>query len=96
MIVKFLKYFFKVLFLLKLGIELQQYDDRWQNEFMAIKQVILHSLNDIVLGIEHIGSTAVKGLAAKPILDMELTCNKGEHYVNKTTTSRYKKITNRV
>lgn len=63
-------------------IEILNYDDRWPKEFNAIKQVILYNLEDLVLGIEHIGSTSVKGLAAKPILDIDIVIENNNVLLN--------------
>ena len=47
------------------------YDPDWPTCFEREKQHLLTCLpSDIVLRIEHFGSTAVPGLAAKPIIDM--------------------------
>ena len=49
---------------------LVDYDERWPAEFAAEEQRLREVLGDVVLGIEHCGSTAVAGLCAKPILDI--------------------------
>ncbi|MGC6599959.1 GrpB family protein, partial [Escherichia coli] len=41
-------------------------------QFNEQKSLIQNALSDIALSIEHIGSTAVAGLAAKPIIDIDL------------------------
>ncbi len=47
------------------------YDPRWPERFEAERQHLLASLpQGLVVSIEHVGSTAVPGLAAKPIVDM--------------------------
>jgi GrpB-like predicted nucleotidyltransferase (UPF0157 family) len=46
------------------------YDPRWPRFFDEEKTNILRVIGPMVLAIEHIGSTAVPGLAAKPIIDM--------------------------
>lgn len=48
-----------------------EYDPRWQNLFAAEGARIKEALDkNILVTIEHIGSTAVPGLAAKPIIDL--------------------------
>jgi GrpB-like predicted nucleotidyltransferase (UPF0157 family) len=52
-------------------IELTAYDPRWPMEFRAEENRIRALLpSHLVLGIEHFGSTAIPGLAAKPIIDI--------------------------
>ncbi len=45
-------------------------------QFNEQKSLIQNALSDIALSIEHIGSTAVAGLAAKPIIDINLNYRK--------------------
>ncbi len=54
------------------GITLSDHDPSWADEFNKIKHVIESHLQSLVLSIEHIGSTSVKGLSAKPILDIDV------------------------
>ncbi|HEY5538125.1 MAG TPA: GrpB family protein [Thermoplasmata archaeon] len=46
------------------------YDPGWPATYEAEKGLLLRTIGDHVVGIEHIGSTAVPGLAAKPIIDI--------------------------
>jgi GrpB-like predicted nucleotidyltransferase (UPF0157 family) len=46
------------------------YDPEWRAEFAQEAVRLGDGLDDTVLAIEHIGSTAVEGLAAKPIVDV--------------------------
>jgi GrpB-like predicted nucleotidyltransferase (UPF0157 family) len=46
------------------------YDAAWPARFRIESQLIHIALNDLHPQIEHIGSTSVPGLAAKPIIDM--------------------------
>ena len=48
------------------------YDEQWKTDFVEIKQHLLPEINDIVIAIEHIGSTSVEGLSAKPIIDIDI------------------------
>jgi GrpB-like predicted nucleotidyltransferase (UPF0157 family) len=54
-------------------ISVVDYDERWPVRFRALAERIRQALGDDALGIEHIGSTSVPGLAAKPIVDVLLT-----------------------
>lgn len=51
---------------------LQEYQERWAADFQEIKSVILPRLVGLDVRIEHIGSTAVPGLAAKPMIDLDI------------------------
>jgi GrpB-like predicted nucleotidyltransferase (UPF0157 family) len=48
------------------------YDPQWKSAFEAIKKELEAALGDLILGIEHVGSTAVEGLSAKPCIDLEI------------------------
>lgn len=50
-----------------------EYDPSWQERFRSERQRLASALGDQLVAIEHIGSTAVPGLAAKPIIDMLVT-----------------------
>lgn len=54
------------------GIELVEYDPAWATRFEAERRRILDALGDCVR-IEHVGSTAVPGLVAKPIVDIQVS-----------------------
>ena len=53
-------------------ITLAAYDPTWPNLFALEAARIRKALGDRALRIEHVGSTAVPGLAAKPIIDILL------------------------
>lgn len=48
------------------------YDEAWKNAFEKIKNEIEAEIGDLILGIEHIGSTSVDGLSAKPCIDIDV------------------------
>ena len=48
------------------------YDANWQFQYEQEKIQILDALGDTVADIQHIGSTSVPGLAAKPVIDILL------------------------
>lgn len=52
------------------------YDERWEKDFQAIRDEVKTALGDIALRIEHVGSTSVRGLSAKPIIDMDVVVEK--------------------
>jgi len=51
-------------------VRLVEYDERWPALFAAESARILTAIGDLPLTLEHIGSTAVPGLCAKPVLDI--------------------------
>ena len=48
------------------------YDKAWKTAFEAIKQEIEAAIGDWIVGIEHVGSTSVEGLSAKPCIDLDV------------------------
>jgi GrpB-like predicted nucleotidyltransferase (UPF0157 family) len=51
---------------------IREYDTRWSHEFEREAATLRSILGELVSKIEHIGSTAVPGLASKPVLDVAL------------------------
>ena len=47
------------------------YDAAWKADFQAIKAELEAAAGDLLLGIEHVGSTSVEGMSAKPIIDID-------------------------
>lgn len=54
-------------------IEIVPYQDRWVAEFQRIGSTLRQALGPLALRIDHIGSTSVPGLAAKDIVDIQIT-----------------------
>lgn len=48
------------------------YDKEWKNDFEKIRNEISVALGDLILGIEHVGSTSVEGMWAKPCIDIDV------------------------
>ena len=46
------------------------YDPSWPEIYAGEAQAIRQALGDVLVGVEHVGSTAIPGLAAKPIIDI--------------------------
>ena len=53
-------------------IKIVPYNPDWEVTFGLLRDFVAPALGDIVLTVEHVGSTAVPGLAAKPIIDMDV------------------------
>ena len=48
------------------------YDEAWKNAFEEIKTEIETEIGDLIIGIEHVGSTSVEGMSAKPCIDIDV------------------------
>lgn len=51
---------------------LQEYKAGWIEDFTTIKKVLTTALLHLNVSIEHVGSTSVPALAAKPIIDIDI------------------------
>ncbi len=51
-------------------VKVADYDPAWPKKYAAEAEQLRDSLGNLVADIQHIGSTAVPGLAAKPIIDI--------------------------
>lgn len=54
-------------------VELSAFDPNWTSDFFAAEVLLRTRLAKYVVSIDHIGSTAVPGLTAKPIIDIDIT-----------------------
>jgi len=54
------------------------YRTQWPEEFLRIAHELRAGLGDLALRIDHIGSTSVPGLAAKDVIDIQVTARKLE------------------
>jgi len=57
---------------IKKQILVMDYDPVWPLQFSRLREVYQNYLGQFLISIEHVGSTAVPGLAAKPVLDIDL------------------------
>ena len=48
------------------------YDEAWKVAFEEIKSELYNALGDLVIGIEHVGSTSVNGMSSKPCIDIDV------------------------
>ena len=55
------------------GIEVTDPDPAWPRQYDRLARRIREALGWRVLQLEHVGSTSVPGLAAKPVIDIDLT-----------------------
>lgn len=54
------------------GVEVVEPDPRWPEVYAGLASRIRDALGDRVLRLQHVGSTSVPGLAAKPVVDVDL------------------------
>ena len=76
-------------------VNLNEYDPNWEKEFQDEKKRIVQVLGDKVVGIEHIGSTSIRGMAAKPIIDIMVgvkNLNEVSKFVNPLSEIEYEYV----
>ncbi|KAF2994244.1 hypothetical protein E8E13_000867 [Curvularia kusanoi] len=72
-----------------LRIAVLEYDPSWAHHFVRIKAELLTALVEVpVINIEHVGSTSVPGLAAKPIIDIDVVVA-AEHFAAAASALSY-------
>jgi GrpB-like predicted nucleotidyltransferase (UPF0157 family) len=54
------------------SIIIEDYDPAWADRFAAASSLLGEALSGLILAVEHVGSTSVPGLPAKPIIDIDL------------------------
>lgn len=56
-----------------MNIHVEPYNPDWATHFTKVKNDLLKILEGLpILSVEHVGSTSVPGLAAKPVLDIDI------------------------
>lgn len=77
------------------GIIIVEYDARWPGMYEQERVLILDLIGPQVFAIEHMGSTAVPGLGAKPIIDIMIAVRRladAESCIEPLTTIRYEYV----
>ncbi len=72
-----------------------KYDQHWVETFRTLRDEIAPFLNGLIVGIEHVGSTAIRGVAAKPIIDMDVIARSREdipRVIEKLSTLGYRHL----
>jgi GrpB-like predicted nucleotidyltransferase (UPF0157 family) len=54
------------------AVVIEDYDPGWPLRFAELCVPLREALGPLALRIEHVGSTAIPGLAAKPVIDMDV------------------------
>ena len=50
---------------------IEDHDPRWKTDFLRLRSMVEEYIGDFVIDIQHVGSTAVEGLPAKPVIDID-------------------------
>ncbi len=53
-------------------IVVTDYDPNWPSWFETVRRSLWPVVSDVAIRIDHVGSTAVPGLAAKPVIDLDI------------------------
>ena len=74
-------------------IEVVPYRKQWETLYNNEKELIVHTLGNLVeINIEHIGSTSVYGISAKPIIDILIEIPLLTSETKKTITPKLREI----
>jgi GrpB-like predicted nucleotidyltransferase (UPF0157 family) len=60
------------------AITVVDHDACWSEAFQRLRDRIWPVVADVAVAIEHVGSTAVPGLAAKPVIDLDVVLRSGD------------------
>ena len=58
------------------NVKLEKYNSVWEDEFSKECKTIKELIGEYIINIEHVGSTSIKGLSAKPIIDIAILLEK--------------------
>jgi len=53
-------------------VKLEPYNDKWSKLFDEERELLSSGLKELIIAIEHVGSTSIEGLFAKPIIDIAI------------------------
>jgi GrpB-like predicted nucleotidyltransferase (UPF0157 family) len=59
-------------------IVIVDYDPDWPEEFERLRGRAASAMGEVAVSIEHVGSTAIPGLAAKPVIDLVIVVRPGD------------------
>ena len=58
---------------------LEDHNPQWAIQFLQLKTVFETHLSDHIMSVEHVGSTSIPGIKAKPIIDIDIIIDNREH-----------------
>ncbi len=61
-------------------VQLEPYNEQWKELFESEKNKIINQIDSYILTIEHIGSTSINKMRAKPIIDIAISLNSVKNY----------------
>jgi GrpB-like predicted nucleotidyltransferase (UPF0157 family) len=67
-------------------VQIEEHNPEWFKQYESEKKRLCELLGEVILGIEHIGSTSIPGMWAKPIVDILIGVDSlplEEFYINK-------------
>ncbi|WP_144635661.1 GrpB family protein [Priestia megaterium] len=53
-------------------VKLEPYNDKWSKLFDEERELLSFRIKELIIAIEHVGSTSIEGLFAKPIIDIAI------------------------
>ncbi|EFR44933.1 GrpB family protein [Streptococcus pseudoporcinus] len=56
-------------------MKLERYNNKWPEQYQEIKEELTRLLSGLELECHHFGSTSIKGMASKPIIDVLIFVN---------------------
>lgn len=59
---------------------ISNYDPNWVNKFISIRETLIETFGKKALKIEHVGSTSIPGMKAKPVIDVLIIVEKMEDF----------------
>ena len=71
-------------------VVISPYNEQWKNDFEKIKSEIVNVIGDLIIGVEHVGSTSVEGMSAKPCIDIDVIIK--DYYIFDAIVSKLETI----
>ena len=57
-------------------VQVLDYDPQWPHQFAHLQGKIWPLVKETALAIEHVGSTAIPGMCAKPVIDLDIVISR--------------------